>query len=107
MLSPAPTNADTDAVDGRFTVFVPGWHNPTRPLDVNGDGVVTPLDVLALVNYLNAQPGRALPRRAAPPPAYYDVNQDGRCTPLDVLLVINQLNGQSAGRGEGEAAPAR
>ena len=30
VLLPAPTNADTDAVDGRFTVFVPSWHNPTR-----------------------------------------------------------------------------
>jgi hypothetical protein len=104
VLTPAPTNADTEAVDGLITIGA--WHNAANPLDVNGDGQVTPLDVLTLINYLNMQPGPGrLP--PAPPPAYYDVNQDGQCTPRDALLVIDDLN-QYGPRpvGEGESSRA-
>jgi protocatechuate 3,4-dioxygenase beta subunit len=53
-------------------------------LDVSGDGLITPLDALLIVNRLN-QPtiGSDLP---------FDVNRDGSLSPLDALLVINQLN---------------
>jgi hypothetical protein len=101
-LSPAPTNADTDAVDGVITIGA--WHNAANPLDVNGDGQVTPLDALLVINYLNAHPGNnPLLDVSITPPLYCDVNQDQACTSLDALLVINQLNGQPAGVGEGEA----
>lgn len=106
-LGPAPTNAATDAVDGRFTIQEKPavvWHNAVRPTDVNGDGQVTPVDALALINYLNEH-GAQNPLSAAGESVvpYYDVNGDGNCTPLDVLLVINVLNQLAAG-AEGELA---
>ena len=82
------------------TILVaPKWHNVADPVDVNTDGVASPLDALLIVNYLNANAGGPLPEAASPPP-YYDVNGDGSCSPIDVLLVINQLN--QAAQGEGE-----
>jgi hypothetical protein len=110
VLMPAPTNASDDSVDGLLTITAspsdrPPAQNPNNPLDVNNDGHVTPADVLALINYLNAglphdasvlyiEPGR--------PVVYGDVNGDGWITPLDVLLVINDLNARAADSGEGE-----
>ena len=49
--------------------------------DVNGDGHVTPLDVLLLINALNANAGSG--SDSADWPAQYNVNQDGRLTPAD------------------------
>ncbi len=80
-----------------------GWRNPADPHDVDGDGYVTPKDVLILINFINGNP-RGLPLsevfRASP--HYYDVNGDGYCTPLDALKVINRINLMAASRGEGE-----
>lgn len=96
-LIPAPTNASNDAdVDGLLTIrtpAVPVWHNAVLPWDVNGDGMVTPLDVLIVINYLNSRPGDdSLPAVAIEPPQYYDVDHDGRCTAADALRVVNYLN---------------
>ena len=56
-----------------------------NPYDVNGDGGVTPLDALILINYINT-------------------DGDGGVTPLDVLVVINYINAQQQGTaGEGES----
>ncbi|MDA1054729.1 MAG: dockerin type I domain-containing protein [Planctomycetota bacterium] len=78
------------------------WHNLAMPLDVTGDNLISPLDVLVIINALNN--GGARPLR---PPRTgdfsYDTNGDGTLSPIDALLVINFLNG--AGSGEGEAAP--
>jgi hypothetical protein len=79
------------------------WQNPDNPFDVNGRDGVTPLDVLLLVNYINAHPGDpSLPAPPALPPPYYDVNNDNSCTPLDVLLVINYINSHPLDSGESE-----
>jgi Ca2+-binding RTX toxin-like protein len=79
----------------------------TIPEDTNGDGIVTALDVLLLVNYLNAiLAGGGIPDPVGDFPPAYDVNRDGRVTPLDVLLVINHLNRAAMGGGEGESAPS-
>jgi Ca2+-binding RTX toxin-like protein len=81
------------------------WHNPINPYDVDGQNGATAIDVLLLINYLNANPGSAaLPTTATVPPRYYDVNNDGRITPFDVLMVINFINRQSLGEPEGESA---
>ncbi len=77
------------------------WHNQSNPYDVNGDGAVTPMDVLDLINYLNAHGSGVLPSTPEPPP-YLDVNNNGDITPSDVLAVINYLNAK-AGNAEGEA----
>lgn len=81
-----------------------GWHNGSNPLDVSADDLITPLDVLLVINFLNT-PGNdgQLPQPPETPPPFYDVNGDGMVTPLDVLLVINYLNDRE---GEGEFGPA-
>jgi len=83
------------------------WQNPQEPLDVNDDGHIEPLDVLVLINDINAKQSRALTVPPAPPDvAYYflDPNGDDRLTPIDVLVVINNLNAQAASTAaEGEA----
>ena len=63
--------------------------------DVNGDGQVTPLDALIIINHLSSLPSNWNPR--------LDVSSDGRATPLDALLVVNLLNRSRASMsGEGE-----
>jgi len=90
--------------------LVPGrWHNTTNPLDVNADGLVTPADVLTLINYVNLHPGGpALPAVAVMPEKYYDVDNDGACTARDVLATVNHLNGQAwlvaGGEGSGSSS---
>jgi Ca2+-binding RTX toxin-like protein len=75
------------------------------PEDTDTDGTVTALDVLLLINYLNAGPLYAgVPVPGVDFPAAYDVNRDGRVTALDVLLVINYLNAATVAGGEGESA---
>ena len=86
------------------------WHNYANPYDVNGVDCVTPLDVLLIINWINAHPGgTSLPAPPAVPPPYYDVSGgansdgDGQITPLDVLVVINYINSHPAGSPEGES----
>jgi hypothetical protein len=86
-------------------------HRESNPFDVDGDGMVTPLDVLAVVNFLNApmslpwdDPVRAL---ALVEYRALDVDGDRQITPLDVLMLVNELNRGSSrglGAGEGEAS---
>lgn len=53
--------------------------------DTNDDSIVSPVDVLLVVNHLNTSP-------AAPYQLLLDVNRDQLVSPIDVLLVINYLN---------------
>lgn len=62
-------------------------------LDTNGDGIVSPIDALAIINVLH--------RRSASTQTVdsvlsefdkFDVNLDGLVTSLDALLVVNYLN---------------
>ncbi len=79
------------------------WQNPVNPLDVDANGAVTPLDALAVINYLNATGEGTLPASFSGS-YYYDVNGDDAATPLDALAVINYLNAQAAGQPAGAAA---
>lgn len=68
--------------------------------DVNGDGSVTPVDALLIINHLNL--------RASNWNVRLDVSSDGRVTPSDALIVINYLNKKNAtmsGEGESSAQP--
>ena len=80
------------------------WHNATNPKDVDGDGSVSPLDVLTIVNYLNAFGSG--PVGTSSPPPYLDVDSDNFVSPLDALVVINFINSQNSGQGEGEGVDA-
>lgn len=65
--------------------------NPLLPLDVNGDGKVSPFDALQIVNALNARGAGPVPLPPRDTP-YLDPSGDGRVTPRDALLVIDELN---------------
>lgn len=82
-------------------------------MDVSGDGQITPLDVLIIVNHLNGAGGGV--REFLPEFARLDINGDNAVTPMDVLKLINHLNAsspqtsaadavfQQSGEAEGEA----
>ncbi|MBM3964795.1 MAG: choice-of-anchor D domain-containing protein [Planctomycetes bacterium] len=90
--------------------FYSAFQNQINNLDVDGDSLITPLDPLAIVNYINAHPGNGrLPLNSLDTPPFVDVDGDGFSTPLDVLQVVNKLNSNATGRGgegEGDAALA-
>ncbi len=94
-----------------------GFTNEINRYDVNNDGHVSPIDVLAIINALNSKGiGRisdlyGLQAEGEQPSAirrsYIDANRDGILSPLDALAVINHINArarQGSGEGEGEAA---
>jgi subtilisin-like proprotein convertase family protein len=84
--------------------FYSAFQNRENSLDVNADTVISPLDVLSIVDYINSQPGGGqLPLNSPDLPPFVDVDGDGFATPLDVLRVVNALN-TTPGAGEGEAA---
>ena len=56
------------------------------PLDTNGDGIVSPRDVLLVVNWLNADSSSESGANNL------DTNCDGHISPIDALAVINHLN---------------
>lgn len=80
--------------------------NPDNPQDVDGNGLVSPVDVLLVVNRINERGSALSPVRAGVSPLFFDVNGDGQLAPQDVLVVINYLNGlMRSAAAEGEAAP--
>ncbi len=93
---------DTDEGPFQFAVVGIGlapqhpWRNPDNPYDVNGDGIVSGLDALIIINRLNKHGPHSLPppSEGQEPPPYYDVNGDNKLTALDALQTINVLNKQ-------------
>ncbi|MBC8350865.1 MAG: hypothetical protein H8E66_02700 [Planctomycetes bacterium] len=71
------------------------WQNPDNPNDINGDGRISPLDVLLLLNKLSKKGSYELdlPLPGQEPEPYLDVNGDGYLSPKDPLGIINCLNG--------------
>jgi VCBS repeat-containing protein len=87
------------------------WQNPVLPEDVNGDGVVTPMDALVIVGALRVAStqasaqlpansdvqgplGTAIPCGESAP--YMDVNGDSVVSVMDALLVVHWLRAQTA-----------
>ena len=68
------------------------YNNDSR--DVNGDGQLTPIDVLLVINYLNGVGAHE---------STLDVTGDGQVSPIDALLVINSLNSEAVAEGEAMA----
>ena len=102
LLGPTGPAPDGEVEDYYVTINRNPYTNPSNRLDVNGDGGVSPLDVLQLVNYINVNgPGQLPFPTAFTPPPYLDVNGDGFVSPLDVLSVINFINTQTTGGGGG------
>ena len=67
-------------------------HNFLLPDDVNDDGVVSPLDALAVINHIN----RGSDDTLSTEPQFHDVDDDSLVTPLDALVLINALNAMSS-----------
>ncbi|HUG71644.1 MAG TPA: dockerin type I domain-containing protein [Pirellulaceae bacterium] len=85
-----------------FVSDVLSWHNARIPWDVDGDGQVSPIDALRIINDLGTRGSRQLPELAQAPP-YLDVNNDGFVSPIDALLVVNFINNRGAS-AEGESS---
>jgi Dockerin type I domain len=66
--------------------------NPTNPLDADGNGKVTALDALLIVNQLSRQQAGAGESTSLANHHYFDTNGDGRVSALDALRIINSLN---------------
>jgi len=93
------------------------WRNPRHWADVTGDDFIGPIDVLTLINEINARSSHPLP---VPPPAgqwpppFLDPDGNDAITPNDVLVVINDINanesrpvgGEASAEGEGGATLA-
>jgi hypothetical protein len=104
----APLSADA------FTqISTHPWHNVLNSLDVTGpggnpDGIVTAVDALAIIDFINAFGVGVVPTEATSGPPYYDTTGDDSVVPQDVLDVINFINAFGAGlpgpAGEGEAS---
>ena len=89
-----------DSEDIVITVLDPHpWQNRSNPADVDGNGRVSPLDVLVLINRINRF-GAGLLQAHQPGDPYCDVNGDGDVGPIDSLLVINYLNARPEAEGE-------
>ncbi|MBC8871509.1 MAG: hypothetical protein H8E44_18960 [Planctomycetes bacterium] len=106
--------------DVNFDGKAASWRNPGNPSDVNNDGIVSPLDALLVIAYINSHPDdSSVPPAPAEPPPYYDVDGNGIVSGLDVLTIISTLNAEvdgspesepayvSRGSGEGESTPAK
>jgi hypothetical protein len=79
-----------------FSVIVnaqPGdFQNPSNAYDVDNDGLVSPLDVLNVVNFLNANMASTSVSILNSAPPFFDVDGDDFVTPLDALQVTDYLN---------------
>ncbi|MCO6457547.1 MAG: cadherin domain-containing protein [Pirellulaceae bacterium] len=92
--------------DGLFMIDIQPspapWQNPFNWMDVNADGLISPVDILIIINYINTHPGNpALPSAPKAPPPFLDVNGDNLITPADVLVIVNFINAGGVAEGEG------
>ncbi|MDZ4848086.1 MAG: cadherin domain-containing protein, partial [Pirellulaceae bacterium] len=80
--------------------------NPRNPADVNWDGIVSPIDVLLVINRLQAN-SRNSHSDFSTINEFVDVNGDLKLSPIDALIAINTLNRLSRNGsqvdGEGDA----
>lgn len=74
--------------------------------DVNGDGFITAVDALQVINDLNSLGARSLPWDDLAG-AMIDVTNDGEVTSLDALRIINRLNTPDQGGQSEPLAMAR
>ena len=93
----------TESLESRL-LLASDWHNHSMPLDTNRDTLISPADVLGVINELNAGGSRFLSplgegEEGGALPMAIDVNGDGAATPADALAIVNFLN------AEGETGP--
>ena len=87
------------------------WTNAARPIDVDNDMSISPLDVLAVVNQINRVGSSRLGERTNSLDYYYNTDGDEFLSPLDVLTAVNYVNASLSSevplRIEGVTEPAR
>ncbi len=79
----------------------------SRAQDVSGDGVVTALDALVIINFINAQAesaGEMLLAATQVNTDVLDITGDGVISGLDVLQIINTINARNEPSASGESA---
>ena len=69
-------------------------HNTILPADVTQDGVVSPLDMIVILNYLDAAAGSnsVASTLGSTERFQLDVNGDQAVSPIDAILVLNYLD---------------
>ncbi|MFN3189702.1 MAG: dockerin type I domain-containing protein [Aureliella sp.] len=79
-------------------------YNAAMPTDVNGDSIRSPMDVLLIVNSINAN------ETVQSVLHHCDTNNDGVISALDALLVVNAINTTNSNTpdaaGERDSAPS-
>ncbi|MGD9720742.1 MAG: dockerin type I domain-containing protein [Pirellulales bacterium] len=83
----------------------PAWQNSNNYFDVDGSGIVDPLDAQRIINELIRNNTHAL-TGAAPAGRFLDVNGDDLVSPLDSQRVINELIRAGAANSPALANPA-
>jgi hypothetical protein len=106
----AVSNAALVTIDVRAT---PPWQNPDEHMDINDDGVITIVDLLALVDFLREHGvGHALDDIPNPGDPMVDIDGNGMAELSDLLLLVQflreqQINGEPEGESKSQiAAPA-
>lgn len=86
-----------ESLESRF-LCASDWQNAAIPADVDGSGLVEPLDAVIVINELKRSGIKTFETK---PPEYAgplrDVNGDNSLSPIDILLVINSLSRVDAG----------
>jgi hypothetical protein len=99
VLTAVDTQGELAPVAARFVLSVMGnpnpFHNPDSPYDVDGDGIVKPLDAILIINAISRNRGGGPNSQFPASGGYWDVNGDGKITPLDAILIINFINRQN------------
>lgn len=107
---PGPVDPSLIRFDvAEVSIVIPQGESPLQNginrFDVNGDGYVSPIDVLLIINTLNqeARTGAQGESRTGST-LFPDVDGDGRVTPFDALQIINHLGRQArSSLAQGEA----
>ena len=101
----APAPSAVDRLDIRYgSATISGEGEGEALLDTNGDGSISPLDALGIINQLNEfGSGAVAEGESRGLDRAFDVNRDSYVSPLDALAIINYLNENSGDVGEGEA----
>lgn len=69
------------------------WHRASLPADVDGNGSVSAIDLVYVVEALNTYPGGLISTFNPPPTRMIDVNRDNNLSGIDLVLVVAAING--------------
>jgi hypothetical protein len=89
--NPAPPTTPNPPTDPTPPPVVQ-WSNPANAMDVDGNGLVEPRDLLLVIDALNRYGAGSLITRTIASSHYLDVNGEDDLTPRDALLIIDHLN---------------